>query len=894
MARRRATPSAPQLDPQQMRAWRAVRAFKALVPQLQNYVRAVTGNPTLRVEATAGAPRTDGKVVYLTPPARLGDDLPHDRRYCHRRDPKTLRQICKACDVDDVIDAGLHHELAHILFGTLEEPTPAGLAAINALIKEWHPADACDHAKQIREQIEKFKAEGKNSYILYCNLFDSVLGILLNAFEDARVNVLMFDHKPGTRASLTAHAASLMSGDTEDDPDWVPWHERDVNSQLLIGMFLVASEEFNYVDLLDPTVKEVLWSDEIDRALVLVGKSSTVHDTVQVTVDIFRMLQDMGIMVLRKCTPKPPEEDGDASTDEDGRDSGSPDPNSEAGKEGGDNQPSQGDTLPLPGDGEDPGELEENPGPHGSEPDRSENDGSAGGSSRGSGDETQDPVSSDPNGEDEQDELDPQSGGGGAGQGGRGDEDDPGEADGADANSGEGADPSAEVVERSDAASPGDRPEEADDQGTDDADGDDTGRGDADEGSGDQEDGSGTSGSEPWVDDADSSEGELDEASREALRSLAGRMTLHKVFAEQLPEADRNDFASGDAGHLLPVAEGSEGGDDSDSDEDEDEDILVPTWSDPDKNGNIPELLIAIAQSGWFEEPSAEVLGVQEFRFPAREVSWVDDWTQFSRPETYLPGEEIIGGVTTVGRIAFDENRRWKSERNLKSGRINTRALARRAPFDDERLFKKTTIPGKKSYKVVITLDFSGSTSWGNRSYIVAEKGKRRIDRIKRAAFAQAEALSRLSVPFEMWAHSADYLDFDKPELGSHMQMLHIKTEHELWDDEARKRLACVNPWSGNLDGHTLEFARKRAEQSNATDRIIIYYTDGAMPAMNAEEEGNLLLRETEHCRKNRIHLFAVGINTRSPEEWGFDTVEVRSDEDLVKVMEQLLRALTG
>lgn len=877
MARRRAirgTP--PPVDPRKERAWRAVRAFRALIPQLQNFARAATGNASLRVEATAGTPRTDGATIFLQPPARLGDNVLHVRRYCNKRNPLTLRQMCEACDIDDIVEAGLHHEMAHIIFKTIEEPTPAGRAAIDKLVREWHPAGVCTHAEEMRKATEDYISKRGDSYMLRANLFDEMLGILLNAFEDARVNVSMFEYRPGTRAMLSAHATDLMSGDNQDDPNWVPWHERDVNSQILIGMFLVASEEFGYVDQLCEEAKQVLWSDEIDAALLAIGRSGTVHDTVQVTVDIFRALQDMGIMVLPKCAPPPPpEEDDDASPDEEGQLPGSPGEDSPAGEAGGDEAPGSEDEQSSPGDGTGGGgnEGDASGPPLPGDPPDGGGDSDSGDPQQG-GSEDHGDLEDRPGGTPDEAELDPQSGNGGTVPDRRrdeGSEGEPGSSD--DTGDRQDADKGSSVGET----------EEPDGK---DAGGDSDNRSresDTDESPQEEDAEAEVSDSEAWLDDAEDQESELDEASREAIRATAQGMTLHAVLSEELPECDRKQFACGES-VLHPVVEDK--GDDEDG-------IALIGWGEPDEDGNIEALLIALAQAGWFEEPSAEVNEVHELQFPSPEVGWVSTWLSDSSPESFRPAEEIIGHVTTVGRITFDENRRSRKEVNRRSGRINTRSLARRAPFGDDRLFHKRIVPGKKSYHVVITIDCSGSTAWGNKNFSIAKRGERRIDRIKRAAFAQAEVLNRLGIPFELWAHTAHYIDEQQPVLGSKMQLLQVKTTMEPWNEDSQKRLACVNHYSGNLDGHTLEFMRKRAELSNATDRIIIYYTDGAMPAMNAEEEGQILLRETEHCRKANIHLLAVGINTDSPKEWGFDTVEVRSDEDLVKVMEQLQRALS-
>jgi acetolactate synthase regulatory subunit len=125
------------------------------------------------------------------------------------------------------------------------------------------------------------------------------------------------------------------------------------------------------------------------------------------------------------------------------------------------------------------------------------------------------------------------------------------------------------------------------------------------------------------------------------------------------------------------------------------------------------------------------------------------------------------------------------------------------------------------------------------------------------------------------------------------MYALMIKEQSEGWGPAVKNRLAAMGPVSENLDGHTLEYCRKMADQSNATDVIIIYYTDGEMPAANATEEREILEREVKTCKRKGYHLLGVGINTNSPKRYGMKTIRVDSDEDIKLVVEQLEIELT-
>jgi cobalamin biosynthesis protein CobT len=124
--------------------------------------------------------------------------------------------------------------------------------------------------------------------------------------------------------------------------------------------------------------------------------------------------------------------------------------------------------------------------------------------------------------------------------------------------------------------------------------------------------------------------------------------------------------------------------------------------------------------------------------------------------------------------------------------------------------------------------------------------------------------------------------------------LLWVKKVDEPWNDATRKRLSNLGPLASNFDGHTLEFHRKLLEQRRESDKVLIYYTDGDMPAANYTEELEILQREINTCKQKKISLLAVGINTMSPQDHGFDTVRVDSDEDINKVVAQLERRLTA
>jgi hypothetical protein len=298
---------------------------------------------------------------------------------------------------------------------------------------------------------------------------------------------------------------------------------------------------------------------------------------------------------------------------------------------------------------------------------------------------------------------------------------------------------------------------------------------------------------------------------------------------------------------------------------------------------------IAVIQGLYFETPSQNVNTVRVHRpedHPDDAVGWSHNtvrmfgWSDKEAGiecDTSVP-ESVLGGCLQRMRVAFSANRRSDMDRNRKSGRVSSRVLGKRAWADDERLFQKKTIAGKRDYFVVIGIDISGSTT--GRNLVLA----------KRAAMAQAELLHRLGVKFAVYAHSTSLEMSSDGEIG--LEIYEIKSAKEPWADSQRRALDALGPVSGNLDGHTIEFYRKRLDESKATDKIMLYYTDGKMPASNYEEELEVLQREIATCKQKEYTLLGVGIRTDSPTKHGLDTVQVDDDSDIIKVVRHLEKRL--
>jgi hypothetical protein len=284
----------------------------------------------------------------------------------------------------------------------------------------------------------------------------------------------------------------------------------------------------------------------------------------------------------------------------------------------------------------------------------------------------------------------------------------------------------------------------------------------------------------------------------------------------------------------------------------------------------------AIAQAEHFDNPSDKITGVRE-RHEMMPRGYGSSATPVTVPES------VLGKALLTMRTVLDDNKRARQQRNLKSGHVNRRALARRAPVQDERLFQKKIIPAKKDYFVLIGLDVSGSTAGGDR-----------IDILRSAGAAQAEVCHRLGLKFAVYAHTGglnqrgtDYGDDD-----ANLDIWVIKDPHEPWSNAAKAKLGALRPGAMNLDGHTLEYYRKVCDRVQATDKIIMYYSDGGMPMENYFEELTILKREIETCRKKGYTLMGVGVHSSAPTEHGLDTVKISSVDQVKDVVLHLKKRL--
>ena len=306
----------------------------------------------------------------------------------------------------------------------------------------------------------------------------------------------------------------------------------------------------------------------------------------------------------------------------------------------------------------------------------------------------------------------------------------------------------------------------------------------------------------------------------------------------------------------------------------------------------------AVIQGLYFETPRRNVFGVREHRYGSpvmvgdtnTSTGWSGEFYAshgYTKAALGIEGdfecdEKTLGPALLKMRAVFAENKRGHNQQHRKSGKVNARVLGKRAPMHDERVFKKRTMPGKRSYFVLIGIDISGSTI--GRNIVLAKK----------AAMAQAELCARMGIKFAVYAHSGSGHDpgsYSRSH-GFDLDIYLIKEPDEPWSAAVQQRLTSIGPDSANLDGHTIEYYRKILDGRSETDRILLYYTDGKMPAENHNEELEILQREIKICKRNKYKLLGVGIRTDSPVRHGLDTVQVDTHEDIIKVVQHLEKVL--
>ena len=677
----------------------------------------------------------------------------------------------------------------------------------------------------------------KNSYIGMAGLINEFLPIIVNALEDARVNAEGFKARKGTKIMFEADTwKTFTQGVEQKDKDGnivtIMWNKYPLNMQVIVGLFCKASG-YDYSDWFVDRVVDALDDEELSSLVKRLDTIRSAAGVYNLSFPVLARLRELGF--CQTDTDPDPEPQPESEPDDEDEEQDEPE---EAGESDESDPGESGESA----DSDDTGDENSSEG----ESSDGDADGESEDGSAGEADDAQGSDEADDEHDDSHSEADPQG------------EEGSGQADAGDAES-----------EQS----------EADDQPVDtDSEGDDEGS-DSDDSAGDS--------------DGGSLDSPVDESEQD-----------HPTESDEAVGEDDEPIDTGaDDGQGGTEIIENEENDDLEMGTPEDAKAALLTWGDHEEKPKTLEegkneaaMDQAIIMGLYFETPSRDIKGVREHRwgqdlFVGRHntsTAWnsASLYGGFSRAQLgidgdFTPPESTLGPALMRMRVAFADNQRGDYQRNRKSGKINGRVLGKRAIQNDPRLFRKKSLPGKKNYFVLIGMDVSGSTVGRN------------ISLEKEAVFAQAELLSRMGIPFAICAHSGNYTDPGRGRAGGlDLDIYLIKEPHEPWDNKPQERLTSIGPDAANLDGHTLEYYRKMCDRVQATDKIILYYTDGKMPAENHDEELEILQREIKICKQKGYTLLGVGIRTDSPVRHGLDTVQVDEHSDVVKVVRHLEKRL--
>lgn len=228
--------------------------------------------------------------------------------------------------------------------------------------------------------------------------------------------------------------------------------------------------------------------------------------------------------------------------------------------------------------------------------------------------------------------------------------------------------------------------------------------------------------------------------------------------------------------------------------------------------------------------------------------------------------ESLLGSLVAQARSAFQENRRVKYHRNVTRGKVAPSVLGKRAWNDqDKRLFAQRHVPDKRSYSVLVGMDNSGSTSGSDARML------------RKTALAISQMCTRVGVEVGLYAHTSEMDD---------VAIYEMKAPTAPWRPEVEQDLWSLAVGESNADGTIMTVYRRQLERSTATHKILLYFTDGAIPGYGGQGQAQTMRDEVEACRKAGITLLGVGVGTSSPEKFGIKTVRLDGDEDLRNVLE--------
>lgn len=801
-------------ETQRERAAMAVREFQRLRPTLQGFVRALTGSSTMTLEAGPTS-GTTGQVVYLRPPIELAKRDPHDRARCDERDEWSL-PACPACARSEAVYTTLFHEISHLVAGSLKVDSRRALREAALRGAQFGTPE---YRRFIDERaLPQPEFQGVNAYDFLIKIDPMLLG-WIRAMDDARIDAASFRARPGVADMRWNQTTAILTRGVEVGGDYLPWSDRNIEEQFPIAA-LVATQG-HPIDTFAPEIAATFALPEF-APLVGVIPSDTVH-AAELAVAWLGALNALGLYDLPLPPPPAPEEESDEGDEQKG------DADDAAGGQEDGQQPGEG------GDGGDQG------------------DGTGAGDDSGAGGGGDGPAEPD-------DDAGGGDGGGASDPGDAGDGDQS-ESGGDDAGAGEDAQPAAGSAGVGGA-----------DQQEGQVDGE-AGAGlGEDLGSGDSAGGGAAAHGDPVADPALGDTGDADAGVQHPLNDSG--------VAEDADRGDQEDAGSSEVDAARELIERSFSGVDHATPEQVA--AAVDAGSGHEQTEEImhggeplPDAVIdgAIRQAEVFDSYSANVTGLTVNK-PGE-----GEGLRTGRKWPHVPiADRVLAPSVMHARRVFSDSKLDKHQRNLRRGKLNQGALARRAPFGDDRVFKRTLRAEGIDFEVVIGLDISGSTRDGC------------IRLIKQAGEGLANVLHRVGVDFALYGHTTNkptnWHDFEQV-------MYPVKRATDPWGAQQREYLAALPPLAGSLDGHNLQFYRKLLDRSRARKKLLVYFTDGEIPEINAREERRIIEEEANLFKKRGYSILGVGIGNDSPKKFGLDTIRIDSGDDIFTVIKEIEKRIT-
>lgn len=857
-------------------ATRIVNEFTKIRPSLEAVAKGVTRNNeiSVRMAKPGSASHTDGKVIYVQVPHALAEKPEHDRVICDRRDENFQLQ-CRACYRRELVLRNMFHEIGHVVENSfmLVGDTPYRQRTPVAL--PWVTPERQAH---INYQL---RSPGWGlTYRVLATESGKGFPMLANALEDVRIEAHIAAARPGAGLMFKSNAYNLVRigvqgndaqatdlfGD-EEGAATKAWIDMPPNTQFMVGLIFKGAGT-DVTGFLHPQVVADL--AEVEPLIARARTCKTAGDTYRLTVEMYAEMIRFGY-ISAPPPPMPAEKDDDADQQsEDDKQAGQSDSEPDSDQQGSGDPEGDPDTAKSDSEhGQTDSSTDEQPdadtGAQGTGDESLENDGPDLSDDTSNDIDAPDPFSAD---DDTEDTPRPES-------------------SAADDETGDGTDtPAPDDEAGSDDTSPDSGDDSMAGTGADDSEPGETStaQGGSDGQPGEPDDSDfgmeeGTDGTEeetePYGDGFDSDGIPIYDPEDEATE--AGTDDANRWGTAVMAEPDE---ISGALDNVL--GHDNDGQVDIDAGDTEPETAVTETVLN-----RANEMAYRPSE---FEMLGDRVSGVTYYTWTPSKQAWVN--SRASGPietgssmnkgyvvdtKSYAAPESIMSSGVFQLRLVLEANAKGKFNNGRKSGKINPRVLGKRAPLDDPRLFRTRDLPKKKDYHVVLCMDCSGSTLGTT------------LDDEKRAVYAQAELLNRLGISFEIIAVTG----YGRGGAGGMARdavvaVFEVKNTNQAWNNATKDNLANVFSSSSNLDGHSLQVCISRALKVRVTDRIIMYYTDGEMPAANYDEELLVLKRGIATCAQQDITLMGVGLGTDSPRAHGLDTVRVDRIEDVPKAIEHL------